>query len=71
MAGGKEISTDGMQYLLLRQRVAQTLDTTGWSSVLILLDVGLSFISVLLYIVMTYNILVNVTTKSIGYTWYF
>eukprot|EP00878_Enallax_costatus_P004556 GHUV01004797.1.p1 GENE.GHUV01004797.1~~GHUV01004797.1.p1 ORF type:complete len:827 (+),score=239.90 GHUV01004797.1:555-3035(+) len=60
MEGMRHGSVDGMQYTLLRQHVSQAMDSTGWSSVLILLDVALSFVSVILYIVMTYDVLVQV-----------
>lgn len=64
MSGRNEDSVDGMQYMLLRQRVSQAMDSTGWSSVLILLDVALSFLSVVLYIVQTYNVQVLVSNGS-------
>eukprot|EP00879_Flechtneria_rotunda_P032244 GHRR01035417.1.p1 GENE.GHRR01035417.1~~GHRR01035417.1.p1 ORF type:complete len:198 (+),score=36.88 GHRR01035417.1:450-1043(+) len=54
-----EVSTDekqGLRYMLLRQRVAQMMDSTGWTSVLILFDVVVSVLSVVIYIVMTYQI---------------
>lgn len=58
---------DGMQYMLLRQRVSQAMDSTGWSSVLILLDVALSFLSVLLYIVQTYDVQVLVSNSNLRF----
>lgn len=56
---------EGMQHMLLRQRILQTLDKTGWSTVLVLLDVSLSFLSVLLYIVMTYGVRLDVSNKQL------
>eukprot|EP00879_Flechtneria_rotunda_P023644 GHRR01025019.1.p2 GENE.GHRR01025019.1~~GHRR01025019.1.p2 ORF type:complete len:127 (+),score=39.62 GHRR01025019.1:450-830(+) len=63
-----EVSTDekqGLRYMLLRQRVAQMMDSTGWTSVLILFDVVVSVLSVVIYIVMTYQIKYQVLNSKI------
>jgi hypothetical protein len=58
--GGIGEASSGLQFVLLRQRVAQEMDKAGYSTVLVLLDVGLSLLSVLLYVIMTYGLLVQV-----------
>jgi hypothetical protein len=58
--GGIVEASSGLQFVLLRQRVAQEMDKAGYSTVLVLLDVCLSLLSVLLYIIMTYGLLVQV-----------
>lgn len=54
------VTMGAVRYVLLRQRVSQLMDTTGWGSVLIMLDVVLSVASVVMYIVTTYGIAVEV-----------
>lgn len=57
--------SNGIQYVVLRQRVAQQMDNAGYSSLLVLVDVCLSLLSVLLYIVMTYNVQVQVRRQLV------
>jgi hypothetical protein len=61
--GGIGEASIGLQCVLLRQRVTQEMDKAGYSTVLVLLDVGLSLLSVLLYVIMTYGLLVQVGTS--------
>jgi hypothetical protein len=63
--GGVGEASNGLQFVLLRQRVAQEMDKAGYSTVLVLLDVGLSLLSVLLYVIMTYGLLVSVRMQPV------
>eukprot|EP00775_Hariotina_reticulata_P006540 gene6540-6766_t len=48
-----------VQYVMLRHRVCQAMDTTGWGTVIIMLDVILSLLSVVCYIITTYRVLLR------------
>jgi len=49
-----------VQYVMLRHCVSQAMDTTGWGTIIIMLDVVLSLLSVVSYIVTTYGLLLRV-----------
>ncbi len=51
----------------LRQHAATAMDRSGWTTVLVLADVGLSILSVIIYVISTYGVALEVSHCGCGH----